>query len=347
MAIYVSGTGTDITAGLKDCARQLSQQISSYQPINGSYEAGYPTVVLPSGRFRLTEDIEWGPYARIVSDGRTVLFGGGFKFSDGYMVDIERVTFLDCDNAVVFTNRNTNGARLTLRDCYFQNVGYCVKAYPATGDYFSSYITILGGRSHNCECLLSSFADVNVIENMNVQWRPTRKGSACVMVCGGRVNINGGMFVPVASTCDSYSWISHGGSEAGDRSCGSGVFCNGVSFHGEGGGLPIVSVLSSPDKAYPFMGPSVVMNGCQLSCGRANWMERAVVNLRGGLPQIVSVTGCCGEPGWLIRDANGDLAKTLASVGQPAKRLRYSLSGNTFWGGVQVPELLKPFCVGL
>lgn len=330
---------TDDTAAFVATAAALAAQTGTVQPPGGAYEAKYPAVTIPAGRYKITGPIAWGPYARIVADGAATIentspAASSFAFSGGYIVSLEGITFIGGKTAIEFTNANTNGARLDVTRCRFnKTTGAAITARPTAGNYFSTHLTIAACKWSQCRQAILSWADITTIENAWVQWEEgsSASGAKCFEIVGGRLILDRSMLVPVFPSGPSgRRWIEWSGFP--ERNGGAGVFCDRTQFHGEYGGLPPVQISSPPDLHYPFQGPQVVLRGCQLSCGQTAWAETAIVNCQGGFPQTLIIDGCSGVigPCPLMRDMGGTEAAHAATENNTT-RIRILIGANAFF----------------
>lgn len=344
---------TDDTAAFEACAAAVALSFKRVQPPGGSGEAMSPRVIIPNGHYRLSRAINWIPSIHIAADGYAIIQSAAptfaFGFKAGYMVHIEGLTFLQsAGTAIHFTNNNANGAFLKVLDCRFQRCGGpSIVAQPVLGPFFSSHVIVDHCKFESSKQAIVTWADVNTIRDCWMQWSDAVAGqnSAFIDLIGGRLNFQDTMLVPVFDTHSfGNRWIRWKGHPL--RNGGSGIFCDRVQFHGEGGGLPPVQIEGPPDAAYPFQGSQVVFRGCQLSCGATAWgTECAAIHCCNGLPQTVFVDGCSGliGPGVLMNDMGG-LETALAGLSNRDLRIRIALGANCFWPLTPpVPTCLQPY----
>jgi hypothetical protein len=343
---------TDDTDALIATAAALRAQLVRVTPVGGSGEAAFPSVMFPAGVYVISAPIEWGPNAKLVADGSVIIksthSGQAFTFTAGYMVRMDGLTFLGGTTAIKFTNNNVNGGRLLVNDCRFQGTtDRAVLACPVTPPYFSNHVVLRGCKWFGCAQALTTWADITTVEDCWLQWSEANgpQATSCIEIIGGRLNMLDTMLVPVfPGGALGRRWVLWRGFS--ERNSGAGVFCDRTLFHGEFGGLPPIEIQSSPDLAYPFQGPSVVLRGCQLSCGQTSWPDCAVINCNGGIPQTVYLDGCSNVlgPCPLMRDAGGNAEAILNSLQNSSGRVRIMVGANAFYPLLpSVPGYFQPY----
>lgn len=341
---------TDDYPAIQALANVVQMRKRQWQPVGGCTEFQFPGVVFPPGDYVLSQPVEWGGCANLVADGSAIIRPAsvGFRFTGGYIVRIDGLTFANGQKAVEFTNNNSNGARLELQSCRFQGqCGYSITAQPVAGEFFSSHVVLKSCKWFNCYGAFQSAADVNTLRDCWLQWAAANTVDAIpyyIQITGGRLNIDGGMWVPVfPNGSNGHRWV--GFTAVASRNTGAGVFATGTEFHGEWGGLPIVEITGSPDLASPFQGAVVSLIGTQHSPGQTAWPDNGVILCKNGLPQIVIVSGCSGLSGaTLIRDVTGDSQTLFNALSHGADRFRVLIGANSGYPLVPpIPAWMVPY----
>lgn len=342
---------TDDYPAIQKAANEAQFQKKPCHPAGSSAEFYFHSVLFPPGQYVLSQPVEWGGCAHLVADGSAVInpVVTAFKFTGGFMVRMDGLTFIGGTRAVDFTNGNANGARLEMQACRFQGQSsYAVSAMPFTGDYFSTHVSLRACKWFNCAGALQTQADMNTLDNCWLQWSAASAVASIpyyVRVIGGRLNVPNTMFVPVFPDGSlGHRWI--GFQSFAGRNTGAGVFSWGSEFHGESGGLPIVEITGSPDVASPFQGPVIALRDSQMSPGQIAWPDDGVILLKNGLPQTVIVEGGSGLSGAdFLKDMTGDSQDIFNAMAYGLDRFRIQIGACSQYPPVPpvVPKWMAPY----
>lgn len=347
---------TDDTAAIQAAADSSRAQLRPIQPSGGSMMVSQPELYFPPGKYKITGPIYLSPYQSVRGEDSLLVQQDPdqdiFCFTDnngnpcGYQNRISGMQFVGGRRQINFSNANVDSTFLTVRDCQFQAWSeYSTFAEATVGDLHLSATILFDRCRWDGGTALYLHCDTSQISNSEVHFRGENiPQDSAWLVNKGVVGLNNITFVPedpIVSLAQPKSvnayWIENWGS----------VVCNRVRFSGEGAGIPTINHMAACQFLYPFAGPMISIENCQVSCGADADPKSAIVTLRHGFPHRLRISGCYGLVSNSIPivrldgyDPTDDMAEVSSSV-VLSQTCSYDLSGNQFYVTSDVPPCMQ------
>ena len=142
---------------------------------------------------------------------------------------------------------------------------------------------------------------------------------------------------------DFVRWIDQG---EGMRYWPTGIKAIKSRFGGEDSGIPIVYSYLKPATQYPFMGGFITITDCLACGGASDRPDSSIINLRQGVPQLISVVNndYIFRP-YILNGTGYSLSQVISSLPQP-HMVHINISPNMHLNaGSLIPTELEPFVV--
>jgi hypothetical protein len=350
----------DDTAAIQAAADFCTSKLAKIKPTPGFYQGSCPELYFPAGKYKISGPISLNAYQTVRGEDAILVQATPdvpiLVFSDCYQNRITGMQFVGGSRQISFSNQNTYGTMLTIRDCRFQSwTDHAIHAEAGTPDGFMTASLAIersrfeGGTALWTHCGTTQVSDCSV----NFFGSTVVDGTACFNNRGGPNGEPGGVLglsnlvaVPQMPQINDGGnlrlanglWIDNWGSVVADR----------CQFGGQLGGVPIIVDHGAPVLTAPWKGRKIVLTNSQVPCGQESNPLSAVITLY-GFPQCIRITGCdsfVSNKIPLIRvGENYDLQAAVDSIktSAPGSMTMYSIKveGNQFYSVTPIPRVLE------
>ncbi len=339
---------TDDTAAIQRAADDCTAKLKTSQPVGGSYQGTCPELYFPSGRYKISSQIELNPYQSVRGEDSEVIQVDSrkiFVFQNCYRNTITRMQFLGGSTQLWFQNANTDMTRLVVDTCTFQGwTDVCVSAEGTGPDQHMSANLILTNCIFDGAQILTTRCDSTSLTSCRHQFRGKLKDGMCSMVNmwkGGVLHLNDFTGTPAMTNQVKVHWVDNYGS----------VVIDGGRFGGEGqAGLPIVHDHGPPNLVNPWKGRKIVIANTQTSVGKDVSPDAALLTLF-GLPQCISIVNNDAIVSGTIPlikvgagyNVDADVAAVTAQANTSLGMYSITFRGNQYFAPTPMPKSLQQF----
>lgn len=296
---------TDDTAAIQAAAELAKKRTIAYKPDEGTYLGTSPVIYFPAGRYLISDEIQLGGYANIVSDSRAIIEQKTpdkriLVFAPVFTISVRGLRFVGGKNQIYMENKNIDGTMLDISECEFQaSKDAAIMTHGTTSpqdQHMSANLMINKCKFIRSRKILRNVCDYAVVRDswVTVHMENFDRDSAAFVNTSGVLMFDNMIGIPVFGSMDGTGkqsldnkgvdkvrWVDNYGTFIAQKS----------RFGGEYGGIPIVHHFGMPGAKHPAMGQTIIIENSTICAGPSSRPDSAVVTLRGGIPQLLRITG--------------------------------------------------------
>lgn len=273
--------------------------------VTGGFVSITRTLRIWRGAYKLDATLNCPAYFKVVAENsvlhQTNTGNDIFSGLSAYQWEISGVHFSGGRHHAILQNANTDVTRWSFTHCTFSlSSDFSVKTFPTGGatSHLSANLSIKQCAFYKPRKVLLNYCDSAIIEDC---W---------VFVSKDNFTASTPVFENGSLTTDGYPnlylnnmfGIPAMGTQGVDRLSNvrwctlfkGAIIAKGSRFGGEFGGMPVVYNLATPVTTYPYRGPAVCLDNCEIFAGPSAAIDSGVISLQGQLPQRVEITNCAG-----------------------------------------------------
>ena len=300
----------DDTAAIQALADYIVAQTESGLTTSGALTAAYsgtsPIAYFPTGTYRVTAAINWGPYLEIAGDSAIIKQDdpdADIFDIDLYQFKMSGMQFVGGRHHLRAHNANINSSMFEIDHCqFFLSSSYSVKTQATGGvwTHMSTNGTMSNCRWISCRRILDNCFDSMVVNdpwmqpdssNLDASAASINNKGATVLDPGAqtRLYINRGFGIPAVGTYGvdrpaNIRWVDNWGS----------FISTDVRWGGEFGGMRIVDNIAPEDASFPWNTTEVSIRGGLVFCGPSDDPTACIMGIQGHVPQRMSIGGFSG-----------------------------------------------------
>jgi len=334
---------TDDTEAIQEALDIASRSaVGGRRQGTGSYYKANATVLLPLGRYRISDTLTGS--ANLLGGDAAIIEMDGYEksiFENKTMAWRQRIanlTFLGGSNHLVLGNANIDSGKLVVEKCEFYYArGVAVKILKGSN---STQATIKDCVFIGCDQVFINWCDWSRITDCWITTSKAMKNKAVIESRQGSLFFENILGVPLVDRNNDQRWIDNYGS----------VTCRNVRFGGEGAGFTAVVNFASFDYTYPVISRVVMLESCWVFSG-GNAKRKAAVYCE-AIPNQIIIKSCTGFPDTppVQFDEKIDLDECITNAAKRGGRcLRFDLDlnmieimGGPYYG---FPDKLMPYTV--
>lgn len=317
----------DDTAAIQALADYIIAQTESGLTTSGALTAAYsgtsPIAYFPTGTYRVTAAINWGPYLHI--DGDSAIIKQDDPDADIFDVDFYQfkmsgMQFVGGRHHLRVHNANINSSMFEVDHCqFFLSSSYSIKTQATGGvwTHMSANGTMDNCRWISCRRILDNCFDSMVINDQWFQPDSTNLDASAASInnrgatptdpsAQTRLFINRGFGIPAVGTYGvdrpaNIRWVDNWGS----------FISTDVRWGGEFGGMRIVDHLAVPDTTFPWNKTEVSVTGGLAFCGPSDDPNACIMGIQGQVPNSMTFGDYSGQ-------VSSPLIRNISSLDLPA-----------------------------
>lgn len=301
----------DDTAAIQALADYIIAQTQSGLTTSGALTAAYsgtsPIAYFPTGTYRVTAAINWGPYLEIAGDSAIIKQDdpdADIFDIDLYQFKMSGMQFVGGRHHLRVHNANINSSMFEVDHCqFFLSSSYSIKTVATGGvwTHMSANGTMDNCRWISCRRILDNCFDSMVISDQWFQPSSTNLDSNAASInnrgatptdpnAQTRLYINRGFAIPDVGTYGvdrpaQVRWVDNWGS----------FISEDVRWGGEFGGMRIVDHLAVPDTTFPWNKTEVSVTGGLAFCGPSDDPNACIMGIQGQVPNSMTFGDYSGQ----------------------------------------------------
>ena len=301
---------SDDTAAIQALADYIVAQTQSGLTTSGALTAAYsgtsPIAYFPTGTYRVTAAINWGPYLEIAGDSAIIKQDdpdADIFDIDLYQFKMSGMQFVGGRHHLRVHNANINSSMFEIDHCqFFLSSSYSIKTQ-ATGGVWTHMST--NGKATNCRFVacrqvIDNCFDSFVLEEPWVQPSVTNLAASMALFnnkgaslidpnAQTRLRFIGGFFIPDVGTFGvdrpaNVHWVDNYGT----------FISEDARYGGEFGGMRIVDMIGPVDEDFPWNTTEITIRGGLVFCGPEADPTACIVGIQGQVPQRMNIGGFSG-----------------------------------------------------
>jgi hypothetical protein len=301
----------DDTAAIQALADYIVAQTQSGLTTSGALTAAYsgtsPIAYFPTGTYRVTAAINWGPYLEIAGDSAIIKQDdpdADIFDIDLYQFKMSGMQFVGGRHHLRVHNDNINSSMFEVDHCqFFLSSSYSVKTQATGGvwTHMSTNGTMSNCRWISCRRILDNCFDSMVVSDQWFQPDSTNLDASAASInnrgatptdpgAQTRLFIKRGFGIPAVGTYGvdrpaNIRWVDNWGS----------FISEDVRWGGEFGGMRIVDHLAVPDVSFPWNKTEVSVTGGLAFCGPSDDPNACIMGIQGQVPNSMTFGDYAGQ----------------------------------------------------